>query len=44
MLTQADALAASKVSLVGVRDLDPSLRQALERFRLQLELFYTSTM
>jgi hypothetical protein len=43
----ADALgmmAATKVSVIGVKDLDPQVRAQLEQFRLQLELFYTTTM
>jgi hypothetical protein len=40
----ADSLAASKVSVTGMKDLDPKVRSDLEQFRLQLELFYSATM
>ncbi|HEX4347626.1 MAG TPA: hypothetical protein VHZ73_08645 [Vicinamibacterales bacterium] len=43
-LTMANGLAASKVSVTGLKDLDPSVRLQLEKFRLQLELFYSATM
>jgi hypothetical protein len=32
---------AGKVSTIGVKDLDPKLRETLEQMRLNLELFYT---
>jgi len=41
-VTGATALAATKVSTVGVKDLDPNLRAQLEQLRLQVELFYSS--
>jgi hypothetical protein len=42
-LAMADALAAKKVSVIGVKDLDPSVRAQLEQFRLQIELFYSAS-
>ena len=35
-------IAAAKVSTIGVRDLDPAIRSLLEKFRVELELFYTA--
>ena len=43
-LAMADSLAASKVSVTGLKDLDPAVRSQLEQFRLQVELFYSATM
>jgi hypothetical protein len=42
-LGMANGLAAKKVSVTGLKDLDPSVRAQLEQFRLQLELFYSAT-
>jgi hypothetical protein len=38
------AYAATKVSEVGIKDLDPDVRRQLEQFRIELELFYTSSL
>jgi len=38
------AYAATKVSEVGIKDLDPTVRRQLEQFRIELELFYTSSL
>ena len=42
-LAMANGLAAKKVSVTGLKDLDPSVRAQLEQFRLQIELFYSAT-
>jgi hypothetical protein len=36
--------AATKVSEVGIKDLDPAVRRQLELFRTELELFYTFSL
>jgi hypothetical protein len=38
------AIAATKVSEVGIRDLDLNVRRQLEQFRIELELFYTFSL
>jgi hypothetical protein len=40
----AATAAGTSMSVAGVKDLDPTLRQELNRIRLDLELFYASTM
>jgi hypothetical protein len=36
------SIAAVKVSTIGIKDLDPAIRRQLEKFRVELELFFTS--
>ena len=38
------AIAATKVSEIGIKDLDPTVRRQLEQFRIELELFYTFSL
>jgi len=35
-------IAAAKVSMIGIKELDPGIRKLLEQFRIELELFYTA--
>ena len=43
-LGRLSAFAATKVSEVGIKDLDPAVRRQLEQFRTELELFYTFSL
>lgn len=36
-----EAVAASKVSVIGIKDLDNTVRRQFEQFRTELEMFYT---
>jgi hypothetical protein len=40
----ADMVISNKVNERGLKDLDPATHTALDQFRVQLELFYASTM